>query len=734
MMTPKLGSNTKKSSTANPTTDSSQRRNTTINQQQTNTQGQEQNTQQQQQQQPQPRRTNRLSKSCYSCRKRKVKCNFEIPCDRCIARNRAHLCSKEPIIVDGLILNAPGNETELKFSQENEVLKKKIKELEETIKKMKLENSDIEDGGTTSGTSPSTRKRKSVSATSNTPQVATNVDKKGDKPFVVENSSIVFKPKSTKEIEEDKLVESRRWDSYSITLGLINRGLADESYYDGEKKLCFNTEDWITLGSENKRKLIPNVLPNDDESTVWNYFLQIIGKFDKQRSDIVIYKILKWGYQFNVLNPQAFIQEYEEYWSNSSIKEKHVTALRSKTASQYMFLSEYYMLLCYGMFTLDDSFQKELDFTDLEWNIYPRATFACGLECLHRGRYLTVFNMKTHEIFTLIKICSHHLGGNMLANCLYCSAALIAREMHLDRIDPNLPNIEDPDIQAKIGAWWGLVFHDWFEAFGRLSTIPPGSFITPPPSKWIVKDKKINWYNFCFYTYTKIGTIKRKYYIPDENLKNRISLKGLKKADVALRLVKFEMDKDFENYVECGQYNSDPEFKRMIDFTKYILNHHLANELLDVNRQMSIFMNHSEWTATCHETCVNCARALIRGYTSPNHPDSFRNVWLSPLLTISGAIFLLVDCMLNSQAVRYQKDTIDLVRSILPYLGSYRQPNRPAVRGAYVIQKLINLMLGTDKIATFSQLREMTKVTQVFVPATPMISGTGNVIGSRRNK
>ncbi|GME85048.1 unnamed protein product [Ambrosiozyma monospora] len=37
-------------------------------------------------------------------------------------------------------------------------------------------------------------------------------------------------------------------------------------------------------------------------------------------------------------------------------------------------------------------------------------------------------------------------------------------------------------------------------------------------------------------------------------------------------------------------------------------------------------------------------------------------------------------------------------------------------------------MLGTDKIATFSQLREMTKVTQVFVPATPMISGTGNVI------
>ena len=34
-------------------------------------------------------------KSCYPCRRRKVKCNNEIPCRNCRARDHAHLCTYE---------------------------------------------------------------------------------------------------------------------------------------------------------------------------------------------------------------------------------------------------------------------------------------------------------------------------------------------------------------------------------------------------------------------------------------------------------------------------------------------------------------------------------------------------------------------------------------------------------------------------------------------------------------
>lgn len=37
----------------------------------------------------------REHKSCYPCRRRKVKCNNEIPCKNCMARDHAYLCTYE---------------------------------------------------------------------------------------------------------------------------------------------------------------------------------------------------------------------------------------------------------------------------------------------------------------------------------------------------------------------------------------------------------------------------------------------------------------------------------------------------------------------------------------------------------------------------------------------------------------------------------------------------------------
>ncbi|GMG38767.1 unnamed protein product [Ambrosiozyma monospora] len=163
------------------------------------------------------------------------------------------------------------------------------------------------------------------------------------------------------------------------------------------------------------------------------------------------------------------------------------------------------------------------------------------------------------------------------------------------------------------------------------------------------------------------------------------------------------------------RYNKDTSFHNLVDFTKYLVKFMMLNELLEVNRQMSVFMKYQEWISSCYKTCYECAKTLISDFTSPAVPKHYKKPWFVIQSTITAGIFLLVDCMLNKQIIRYQKTTIALVETILPVLSSYKQVIRPAIRGVYVIQKLINLMLGTDRVASISQLRAMANTKQPVV-------------------
>jgi hypothetical protein len=38
----------------------------------------------------------RQARACYPCRRRKVKCNFQIPCETCLTRDHPELCTAQP--------------------------------------------------------------------------------------------------------------------------------------------------------------------------------------------------------------------------------------------------------------------------------------------------------------------------------------------------------------------------------------------------------------------------------------------------------------------------------------------------------------------------------------------------------------------------------------------------------------------------------------------------------------
>ncbi|GMG26194.1 unnamed protein product [Ambrosiozyma monospora] len=422
------------------------------------------------------RRSNRISRSCYSCKKRKVKCNFEIPCDRCIARNRAHLCSREPVVVDGLLVNNPADQTELKFSQENEVLKKKIKELEETILKLKEKESACQKEhfnslGNQRVIVPLSETKKSSKVTGDSVHLTSKIDHEtAVKRQKIERQKISIEQNSGVDADE-LLIESRKWDSYAITVSLLTKGLA-EGMHDGDNNLNFNTEEWNIL---HKKKLpatehnscdsisnskVSSCLPADDnsKSRAWKYHLKIINKLGKRESDIIISKAFSVSFMFNVVDSKDFMKEYEDYWANESFPDKHITPLYSKESKTYLFLSQYYTLMCIGMYYSDESLQDELGFNDEEWDLYPRACFSCALESLYRGKYMTHMKFETVQTGYLLKMCAHPLGGIHLLNCVNLTACYVARELNLDKIKPDIPNIDqNPQIQLRIKGWWSLV-------------------------------------------------------------------------------------------------------------------------------------------------------------------------------------------------------------------------------------------------------------------------------------
>ncbi|GME77786.1 unnamed protein product [Ambrosiozyma monospora] len=231
----------------------------------------------------------------------------------------------------------------------------------------------------------------------------------------------------------------------------------------------------------------------------------------------------------------------------------------------------------------------------------------------------------------------------------------------------------------------------------------------------MIKNKVLNWENFFLNVSIRIATIKKRYYFADEVLKNKITLQDLQHADVELRVLKVEIDTSYDKFMDKERYDKDHSFHNLVDFTKYLVQFMMLNELLEVNRQMSVFMKYQEWISACYKTCYECAKTLIADYTSTKVPKHYKKPWFVIQSTITAGIFLLVDCMLNKQIIRYQKTTIALVETILPVLSSYKQVIRPAIRGVYVIQKLINLMLGTDRVASISQLRAMANTKQSVV-------------------
>ncbi|OWB68307.1 hypothetical protein B5S33_g5414 [[Candida] boidinii] len=773
------------------------------------------------------RKSSRIPKSCYQCYKRKVKCNFEIPCNVCIARNRAHLCTREPIMVDGLLVNADQNE--IKYLKETEVLKSKIKELENTIIQLKAKVKQQPNSGKNninSGMEHNALKRAKLN---NDSGLSINLTLRTDNTSIQKENSKIENPNSipsrkdatessdaaekdndgdcddddgddddddedddddddddeeggdtAKKSKVNETSDSDTWEAYSDTVSLLSKSLAS-GWNSRDSQLDFNTEDWLKLDSANKQKLFSS--KTDETANIWHYWLNYILKIGKRESDLLIHEALKVNFLHNVIIPEKFLEEYNKFWElDIPLNKRHITTQFVLSRVKYSWLGLWYLLLCIGIYFSGPDLQGKLGFSDDDFDKLPRALFSSGFECLYRSRFMTHPSTMCLQFIFMFKLLLRGFGGFNLLKCMLSISYVLCKELKMnkpfkkakkimdfksalmsedDKIpaggtkskfeyrsrsrrtsnktttesEDELENMVfcekylDEEIQLRYKLWYSLVQSDWLENMGYDYFITPTSFTTPLPNRWIKENEEINWNNYYQLFCIKVSKIKRLFYSrdlePDEemgiqsrsatNASNKASadvkdnskqiLNSLNEADLELRILQIEIEKDYESYID-KKYNNDEDYKLVIDFTKFLINSILANERLEVNRRMSFFMNDKEWKSTCYNTCFECAKRIITDFASEEIPFQFKKPIVVTENAVSAAVFLLVDCMLNKTIVRYQREIIELVKKISPILASYKTINRPALRGLYIIQRLIDLLVGNKNNELSEKLRK----------------------------
>lgn len=611
------------------------------------------------------KRTNRIVRSCSRCKKRKVKCNFEIPCDRCIARNQAHLCSRDPVIFDGLLVSNDDKQ-ELKYSKENEVLKKKISELQDTIARMKYTNNFFLKKGITEETNP-------PSATKNSSQY--------EKKEYLNLDRLMVKPKTLKKKDRSSNLENyQEWKIYSSTICLLKNGLLTGEILDNSdldiKEISYNTEDWLKLKDRKYQKYSGE----DSQAKCWQYQLDLLEMLDKTACDILIKSGLRVVTLLPIIDRDAYWEKYKNYWADDSVKDKHLTTSYSKSSSSYSFLGLMYAIMCVGVYQCENEDIKSLGFKNHDWETYSKGLFGASLECLYRGRYMTHLKFESIQTISLLRLLSDLLGGNILSNNLTCIQYFLCFKL----------NLAASNEEIRVNNMWILFAYDWYDSNDRycLSNISSSNTL-PRLEKWMDSNhKQINWSNFYLNFLVEISSIKKKYYYSNDV----ITLDSLIKADIQLRLLKIEAFQNLDDYFST----KEPQIS-LYDF-RHIQIHVIStihHEILEVNCKISTFVEYQEWSLSCYSICYHSANEIIQNFVSKDYTIPQKSHSLLCQQVVYAVVFLLVDSMLDVNHLKFQRKVGDLIKQVFNIFNSFRSATRCAVRGIYVIERLLQLSKKT---------------------------------------
>ncbi|ESW97665.1 hypothetical protein HPODL_01756 [Ogataea parapolymorpha DL-1] len=480
---------------------------------------------------------------------------------------------------------------------------------------------------------------------------------------VVELEELILQARNHQDSDESpqdlefEPIEDNNWSYYvhaiastkQMCLGWLSEetGLAD-------------TEDWLLADYED---------PTVENEDVWCYHYEKVKGLQKHVSDKILQEARNVSFLYNVIDWNQFWTEYNKHWETET--ERHIAPFYSKDKWKYLFMCQYYLLLCIGLYYSDDCLQQEIGYSSEEWELFPKVFFSCAFQCLMRGRILTYPDVMSVQCFCLLRLCSPMLGGYNLQNCLLEVMCYHARLLDLDKLSAS-------DDSTKILCWWSLVIIDWHDSDFRYSSIQLNSFSTPLPCKYAL-DKRINEHSYYHFFNARVALIKKRYYYnPSPSLDQLIT------AEAELHELEMEQASDLE------QFSSSMPCSLQI---KFLIKFILLYEKLTICCKIASCISKSEWLQKYHRRSFAHADQIVRIYLSPDTPTAYRKPWFLADMTVSAMVFLLVDAFLNEHAICTQEKAVGVARQLVAVLTSFSQLMRPALRGAQVIERLVDFLI-----------------------------------------
>ncbi|KAG9852201.1 hypothetical protein KCU98_g3603, partial [Aureobasidium melanogenum] len=594
------------------------------------------------------RSSQRVSRSCIECSRRKIKCDKKIPCKPCVRRNLAHECQRPITRVRGMLTVASTVDRLSADSEDNSVdqLLKERCALQAQIAELETALALSKPCGHTHGGKP-------------------DIHRPGQAPVPAFEELVPA-------LEQFDLQVSH--DSDPITMS--EKDMADRLYEP--------STDPVFL-----------LLPSREIS-----------------EQLVTFSLRTLGWLHGAVNAPEFVTEHEEFWNKIhsgvalDVKDRPWLALYfALLATGLLYLDPEEVPAISDLPQLNLHQYQQHD--ELRYAVHTsRLWYEVALKEVERYGCSGSPSLRIVQALSVLTLCHSNYGEPQREWLFTGWAASIARCLDMHRLGSEVAHSRNVSVRPEWSSfekrelgrrvWWTYVIRDWLGSWSRPPSITPASFCckfstendanhdailetpthTSSPSPLVYQSVMCR-LSYIFYIYIKVNT--------HQNASKFI--KALEEIEIVKRNLPLHLSTKFPANIDDEEWEATHPW---ITFQRYLINHSIEFMMLSIARTLAMGNIGSE-TTRYRDAAMAAATNIIHSYLAPV-ARVYKLVWTVSASTVAAAVYTSLDILMNPQDYTPQKrqEHIAVLKQVVQELGKYSHVAIHAAKGSATIQKLIS--------------------------------------------
>ncbi|KAH0343408.1 hypothetical protein KCU83_g8838, partial [Aureobasidium melanogenum] len=315
-------------------------------------------------------------------------------------------------------------------------------------------------------------------------------------------------------------------------------------------------------------------------------------------------------------------------------------------------------------------------------------------------------SLRIVQALSVLTLCHSNYGEPQREWLFTGWAASIARCLDMHRLGSEVAHSRNVSVRPEWSSfekrelgrrvWWTYVIRDWLGSWSRPPSITPASFCckfstdndanhdailetpthTSSPSPLVYQSVMCR-LSYIFYIYIKVNT--------HQNASKFI--KALEEIEIVKRNLPLHLSTKFPANIDDEEWEATHPW---ITFQRYLINHSIEFMMLSIARTLAMGNIGSE-TTRYRDAATAAATNIIHSYLAPV-ARVYKLVWTVSASTVAAAVYTSLDILMNPQDYTPQKrqEHIAVLKQVVQELGKYSHVAIHAAKGSATIQKLIS--------------------------------------------